>query len=311
MSRIRSRALLVVGLSSWMLTSLAIADATLATTTPPDEASATAPPPEASSNDDLDALLVDALGEQDGGIAVLSIRDGTTTSAVVGNANTAGDPIAADTPFRVGSISKPFIATIVLQLVDEGSVDLDEPLSTVPARHSRSAATFRSGCLLSHRSGLPNYTDQSAFIHRRDRRPGPSVHSRRDPCLHRRHTVKRRARSAASPTRTPTTSCWASSSSGSPGTDLDTAVRHADQRTTRARGHPLRQPSRPPTPIGLAGAVVILGVSTVTPTAAYDSIASAAWAAGCAHLDDRRVAPPSSTPCSPASWSATTPRSTT
>jgi hypothetical protein len=44
-------------------------------------------------------LLVDALGEQDGGIAVLSIRDGTTTSAVAGNANAnaAGDPIAADT----------------------------------------------------------------------------------------------------------------------------------------------------------------------------------------------------------------------
>ena len=85
MSRIRSRALLVIGLSSWLLTGLAIGDTTFATTTPPDEASVTAPPPETSSSDDLDALLVDVLGEQDGGIAVLSIRDGVTTSAVAGD----------------------------------------------------------------------------------------------------------------------------------------------------------------------------------------------------------------------------------
>ena len=162
MSRIRSRALLVVGLSS-SLTSLAIADTTFATTTPPDEASVTAPPPETSSSDDLDALLVDALGEQDGGIAVLSIRDGVTTSAVAGVANAAGDPIAADTPFRVGSISKPFVATMVLQLVDEGSVDLDEPLSTyLPNTPIGGDVPIRM--LLNHRSGLPNYTDQSAFI---------------------------------------------------------------------------------------------------------------------------------------------------
>ena len=44
MSRVRSRAVLVVGLSS-LLTSLAIGGTTLATTTPPnDEASGTAPP---------------------------------------------------------------------------------------------------------------------------------------------------------------------------------------------------------------------------------------------------------------------------
>jgi hypothetical protein len=90
MSRTTSRALLVAGLSS-LLPGLAIADTTVATT-PPDEASAAARSSETSSSDDLDALLVDVLGEQDGGIAVLSIRDGTTTSAVAGVANSAGDP---------------------------------------------------------------------------------------------------------------------------------------------------------------------------------------------------------------------------
>jgi D-alanyl-D-alanine carboxypeptidase len=163
MSRIRSRALLVVALSS-VLTSLSIADTTFATTTPADdEASATAPPLETSSSEDLDALLVDALGEQDGGIAVLSIRDGTATSAVAGVANAADDPISADTPFRVGSISKPFLATMVMQLVDEGSVDLDEALSTyLPNTPIGDDVPIRM--LLNHRSGLRNYTDRSAFI---------------------------------------------------------------------------------------------------------------------------------------------------
>ena len=163
MSRIRSRTLVVVSLSSWLLASLAIADTTFATTTPPDEASGTAPPPDTSSSDDLDALLVDALGERDGGIAVLSIRDDETTTAVAGVANAVGDPVTADTPFRVASISKPFVATIVSQLVDEGNVDLDETLSTyLPNTPIGGDVPIRM--LLNHRSGLPNYTDQSAFM---------------------------------------------------------------------------------------------------------------------------------------------------
>jgi D-alanyl-D-alanine carboxypeptidase len=120
-------------------------------------------PETSSSDDDLDALLVDALGEHDGGIAVLSIRDGETTTAVAGNANARGDPITRDTPFRLGSISKPFVAAMVLQLVDEGSVDLDETLSTY-LTNTPIGGDVPIRMLLNHRSGLPNYTDQSAFI---------------------------------------------------------------------------------------------------------------------------------------------------
>jgi D-alanyl-D-alanine carboxypeptidase len=156
--------------SSWLLTGLAVGHTSFASTTPSDETSATAPsdetsataPPAATSGDDLDALLVDALDEHDGGISALSIRDGVTTTAVTGEANAAGDPVAAGTPFRVGSISKPFIATMVLQLVDEGLVELDETLSTyLPDTPIGGDVAVRM--LLNHSSGLPNYTDQSAF----------------------------------------------------------------------------------------------------------------------------------------------------
>jgi D-alanyl-D-alanine carboxypeptidase len=52
---------------------------------------------------------------------------------------------------------------MVLQLVDEGRVELDEPLSAyLPDTPVGGDVTVRS--LLSHRSGIPNYTDQSGFF---------------------------------------------------------------------------------------------------------------------------------------------------
>ena len=74
----------------------------------------------------LDEVVEDFVGDRDGGVAVLVIRNGRTTTASAGVANSRGDPITPTTPFRVGSISKSFVATMVLQLVDEGRVDLDK-----------------------------------------------------------------------------------------------------------------------------------------------------------------------------------------
>ena len=111
----------------------------------------------------LDELLVEFVGGQDGGVAALIVRNGATSTAATGVANAAGDPVTPVTPFRVGSISKPFVATMILQLVDEGRVDLEQPLSTyLPDTPIGSEVTIRA--LLSHRSGLPNYTDIDVAI---------------------------------------------------------------------------------------------------------------------------------------------------
>ena len=124
----------------------------------------------------LEDLLVRFVGDDDGGVAALVVHDGITTTAATGVANDAGDEITPDTPFRVGSISKPFIATMVLQLVDEGRVDLDESLSTyLPDTPIGADVTVRA--LLGHRSGLPNYTDvgqaMSDALGNRSRQFGP------------------------------------------------------------------------------------------------------------------------------------------
>ena len=63
---------------------------------------------------------------------------------------------------RIGSITKTFTATAVLQLADEGKIALDDPigmhLSGVPNGDS---ITIRQ--LTGMRSGLPNYADSSAW----------------------------------------------------------------------------------------------------------------------------------------------------
>jgi D-alanyl-D-alanine carboxypeptidase len=116
-------------------------------------------------------IAADFVGDRAGGVSVLVTRDGVTTTGAAGAANAAGEPITPATPFRVGSVTMPFVATMVLQLADEGRVDLDAPLSTyLPATPVGGDATIRA--LLSHESRLPDYKMSSDW--QADARADPS-----------------------------------------------------------------------------------------------------------------------------------------
>lgn len=68
-------------------------------------------------------------------------------------AHRAGDPEPGSrTQYRIGSITKPFTAILVLQLRDEGRLCLDDPLDTHLPGTPVGGVTLRD--LLSHRSGL-------------------------------------------------------------------------------------------------------------------------------------------------------------
>lgn len=88
----------------------------------------------------------------------------------------AGQPIAPDTHVRVGSITKTFTAAVVLQLASEGRVDLDAPVQRyLPGLlHGDgidgNAITVRH--VLGHRSGLPEYLDDTAALP--DATPAPA-----------------------------------------------------------------------------------------------------------------------------------------
>lgn len=83
----------------------------------------------------------------------------------LGEANRSwGIPNTPDTRFRIGSVTKQFTATLVLQLVDEGVLKLDEPISLyLPEYPKEAGARVTIHHLLNHTSGIPNYTDIPGF----------------------------------------------------------------------------------------------------------------------------------------------------
>ena len=63
------------------------------------------------------------------GTAVAVVRDGALVHlAGYGSADGSGRPVAPDTPFILGSVSKPFTAVVIGQLVEEGVLAWDDPV---------------------------------------------------------------------------------------------------------------------------------------------------------------------------------------
>lgn len=73
-----------------------------------------------------------------------------------------GTPNTLYTRFRLGLLTEPFTATAVMQLRDEGLLRLDDTIDRwLPELRHANQITVRD--LLSHRSGIPNYTDSPSF----------------------------------------------------------------------------------------------------------------------------------------------------
>lgn len=97
--------------------------------------------------------------------ALLEVRDrrGSTvlTSGVADVASHA--PVHPDSRFRIGSMTKPFVATVVLRLVGERRVVLDAPveryLPGVVRGHSNDGRVITVRQLLQHTSGVPDVLD--------------------------------------------------------------------------------------------------------------------------------------------------------
>jgi D-alanyl-D-alanine carboxypeptidase len=91
------------------------------------------------------------------GIAVaVSESGGAPLVAAAGYADMAREiPVGAETPFFIGSISKNVFTTIALQLVDDGLLELHDPLSAFLEWPRGDEITIRM--LLNHTSGIPDY----------------------------------------------------------------------------------------------------------------------------------------------------------
>ena len=74
-----------------------------------------------------------------------------------------GRPTEPDDRYRIGSITKPFNAAVVLQLVDEGALNLADPVTTwLPWLTGAEEITVED--LLRHSSGIVSYTDTALFV---------------------------------------------------------------------------------------------------------------------------------------------------
>lgn len=75
-----------------------------------------------------------------------------------------------DTKFRIGSVTKQFTAALILQLVEDGKIKLDEPVSTyLPDYRKDTGDRFTVHHLLNHTAGVPSYTTEEFFRkHSRD-----------------------------------------------------------------------------------------------------------------------------------------------
>ncbi len=95
-------------------------------------------------------------------IAVLD-PEGTVTEVSAGTptVDPASGPVDPGIAWNIGSATKPFLAVVVLQLADEGLIDLDDGIERfLPDLPSAELITPRQ--LLQHTSGLGEYLDQPA-----------------------------------------------------------------------------------------------------------------------------------------------------
>lgn len=121
----------------------------------------------------LEREIVRVLGQwPTAGLAVAVVRDGEPTwfhAHGVSNVTTRA-PVTPDTVFRIGSLTKTFTAVAVMQLWEQGRVDLDAPANDYltafrlrPMRPDLQPATLRH--LLTHTAGVGYWRRLSDLLH--------------------------------------------------------------------------------------------------------------------------------------------------
>lgn len=152
--------------SPGIIISMTLASATLACASSPARQLAQTPPSTAaldtiSLRRTLDSMRVAM--DIPGASVALVLADGQTWTAASGVATGMGTAVSTDMLFEIGSITKTFVAALVLDLAATGALSLDGPLSRwVPDFSHAEGVTLRH--LLQHTSGLHNYSENPEYI---------------------------------------------------------------------------------------------------------------------------------------------------
>nr|WP_314858981.1 serine hydrolase [uncultured Undibacterium sp.] len=100
------------------------------------------------------------------GATVIVVKDGKTLlRKAYGIANMASkEALQADHVMRLGSITKQFTSVAILQLVEEGKIALNDPVTKFFPDYPISGKGITVEHLLTHTSGIPSYTGKPNFV---------------------------------------------------------------------------------------------------------------------------------------------------
>lgn len=102
--------------------------------------------------------------------AAIATRCGVVWTGAAGEADIATHrPASASDLYGIGSITKTFVAVVVLQLVEEGKLRLDQTpagiLGQAVTQDIANAKTATLAQLMNHTSGIPSWEDAPRWIH--------------------------------------------------------------------------------------------------------------------------------------------------
>jgi len=99
------------------------------------------------------------------GIAVAVVKGGDTLLLKsYGKADLSWDtPLPTDAVFEIGSVTKQFTSAAILQLRDQGKLDLDADITTYLPDYPTQGHKIPVRRLLDHTSGIKGYTEMEAF----------------------------------------------------------------------------------------------------------------------------------------------------
>ncbi len=105
------------------------------------------------------------------GLSVAVLRDGKVVRASgYGFANLELQvPATKDTVYEIGSISKQFASEALMLLVEDGKINLDDPINKyLPSNAPETWRKITVRNLLNHASGLKDWTEIKEFSYRRE-----------------------------------------------------------------------------------------------------------------------------------------------
>ncbi len=119
-------------------------------------------------SNDIDKLLSEQFKPDEPGVTAIVARNGQIIyKKAFGMANLELDvPMQPDHIFRIGSITKQFTAVAILQLMEQGKLDLQDEITRFIPDYPTQGNKITIEHLLTHTSGIQSYTDMQDFLER-------------------------------------------------------------------------------------------------------------------------------------------------